>query len=125
MGSRAPLGIARFMLPVPQLVWRRGFASVARDTAKAVRFMGRDHHTVRDFVVAELPRKAEPLSAEYIAGQVGLSAERVTALLAELERRMVFLFRSDGLRVSWAYPVTVDDTPHRVELSTGERLNAA
>jgi hypothetical protein len=43
----------------------------------------------------------------------------------ELERNLFFLDRAGGEEVSWAFPVTADDTGHRLVFSTGERLDAA
>ncbi len=42
-----------------------------------------------------------------------------------LEKHMTFVFRNEQGAVTWAYPVTVDRTPHRVAFSTGERVYAA
>ena len=47
------------------------------------------------------------------------------AILDDLEKRMTFLYRNPQGCVTWAYPVTVDRTPHRVEFSSGEKLYAA
>jgi len=49
----------------------------------------------------------------------------VNTILEDLERHMTFLFRNDDGAVIWAYPVTVDRTPHHVKLSTGEQVYAA
>jgi hypothetical protein len=38
---------------------------------------------------------------------------------------MTFLFRNEQGAVAWAYPVTVDRTPHYVTFSTGEQVYAA
>ena len=38
---------------------------------------------------------------------------------------MTFLFRNSQGAVTWAYPVTVEPTPHRVAFSTGEEVYAA
>jgi hypothetical protein len=44
----------------------------------------------------------------------------VVAILDELEEHLTFVFRGDRRAVSWAYPVTVDETPHHASFSTGE-----
>ena len=87
--------------------------------------MSEEHHRVRDFVVRELPRVGAPLTPEFIAQQLGLSLVRVVALLDELEQNMTYLFRNEEGAVAWAYPVTVDRTPHRVTFSSGEQVYAA
>jgi hypothetical protein len=87
--------------------------------------MTEEHHLVRDFAVRELPRVGEPLQSEFIAQELGLPLARVIAVLDELEKNMTFLYRGDGEAVTWAYPVTVDQTPHQVTFSTGEQIHAA
>jgi hypothetical protein len=65
------------------------------------------------------------LSPESIAQAVNLPVDRVVAILDDLEKHMTFLFRNEEGAVTWAYPVTVDQTPHHVALSTGEMAYAA
>lgn len=114
------LGLGRAMLPVPPTIWKRHLGGGAH-----LDFMSDDHHRVREFVVRELPRLATPLSPATIAERLNLSEKRVVNLLDDLERHMTFLFRSDGESVTWAYPVTVEQTPHRIGYSTGEQGYAA
>ena len=45
---------------------------------------------------------------------------RVVSILEELEKHLTFVFRGDQRVVTWAYPVTVDETPHHASFSTGE-----
>ena len=82
--------------------------------------MSEDHHRVRDFSVLELPRSGSPLSPASIAAQLDLDVPRVTSILDDLEKHLTFLFRNDRGEVTWAYPVTVDETPHHASFSTGE-----
>jgi len=87
--------------------------------------MSEEHHLVRDFAVRELPRVGEPLPPELIAQALELPLARAVALLDDLEEGMTFLFRDEQGAVTWAYPVTVDQTPHHVTFSTGEQVYAA
>jgi hypothetical protein len=87
--------------------------------------MSEEHHLVRDFTVRELPRTGKPIPPERIAQALGLPPAHVVALLDELEKGMTFLFRNEEGAVTWAYPVTVDPTPHRVTFSSGEGVYAA
>ena len=119
------LGLWRLMVPLPETVWQGQVAKGAEGTAAGLVFMSEDHHRVRDFAVMELPRAGKALSPEVIAGALDLPLTRVIALLDELERNMTFLFRNEQGAVSWAYPVTVDQTPHRITFSTGEQCYAA
>ena len=119
------MGMGRRMVPVPAAVWKGHLSKSAEHGRARVGFMTEAHHRVRDFVVLELPRAGKPLSAPYIAQCVGLPQEQVRVILDDLEKNMTFLYRGDGEAVDWAYPVTVDETPHHVTFSTGEEINAA
>jgi hypothetical protein len=114
------LGMGRQMLPIPHLVWQRHLKSEAH-----LDFMSPDHHRVRNLVVCELPRAGKPLGPEFIAQVLGLPSDQVVSILDDLERHMTFLFRDGQGAVAWAYPVTVEPTPHRVTFSTGEQIYAA
>lgn len=121
MKDRLLLGLGRRMVPIPRLVWRRLVRANARSTAAGLDFMSRDHHRVRDFVVTELPRCGKPLTPQAVATALQLPLPRVQTVLEELERHLTFLFRNPQGAVTWAYPVTVDATPHRASFSTGEQ----
>ena len=125
MADRLLSGIRRHMVPVPPLLWRRMMGRNARRVASELAFMVEDHHRVRDFVVRELPGFAAPMPSEFISRAIELPVDRVIGILDELERHMTFLFRNEQGAVAWAYPVTVDQTPHHMTFSTGERVNAA
>ncbi len=105
--------------------WEEGLSSAPAYFEKALGFMSSEHHLVRYFTVRELPKVGKPLSPEFIARELNLPVERVNAILDELEKNLTFLFRNERSAVVWAYPVTVDQTPHHAAFSTGERLYAA
>ena len=120
MSDRLLLGVGRRMIPIPRFVWQGLMKTNSRKLRAGLGFMSEDHHRVRDFVVTELPRAGGPLSAGLIAEKLDLAAERVEVILDELEKHMMFLARDDRGTVTWAYPVTVDETPHHAVFSTGE-----
>jgi hypothetical protein len=126
MNKSLLLGLWKYLLPVPRPLWQGQVAQSARQTTEyGLAFMSEDHHRVRDFVVVELPRIARPLSATLIAERLNLPVDRVTGILTDLEKHMTFLYRNPQGEVAWAYPVTVDHTPHRVTFSSGEQIYAA
>jgi hypothetical protein len=125
MKNRLMSGVWRYMLSVPPFLWEKQVLRSSRKIEAALGFMSRDHREVHHCVVRELPRVGRPLSPEEVAERVGLPVDRVAALLKDLEEHMTFLFRNRDGAVVWAYPVTVDRTPHRLTFSTGEELYAA
>ena len=114
------MGIGRHTVPIPRAVWQsqvRGDADLS--------FMSADHHRIRNFAVTELPRARRALPPEAFARQLDLPLACVVAMLDDLESHMTFLYRNEQGAVAWAYPVTVDATPHELAFSSGERINAA
>jgi len=110
---------------IPRQTWEQHLEQAPKDIAKTLSFMTNAHHLIRNFVVRELPRNGKPLSPELISAELNLSLSKTIEILDELEKNLFFLVRNQQGDVTWAFPVTVDKTPHRMTFSTGERLNAA
>ena len=125
MTDTAMMGIWQFIVPIPGKLWKEQIPKLAKQVVADPGFMSEEHSVVHRFVVSELPRVGEPLSPGFIAKELGLTIERVTAILDELEKHMTFLYRNNGEAVVWAYPVTIEETPHHITFSTGEQLYAA
>ncbi len=105
--------------------WAREVRAAPARISERLEFMSMDHHVVRRFAVCELVRTGRPVAPEVIASRTALGLDRVTDVLAELEEGLFFLVRNDDGDVTWAFPVTVDQTPHRLTFSTGKRLYGA
>lgn len=123
MRSRLWIGLGRYMVPVPRMLWQWQIRRSGSGTDLG--FMSEEHHLVREYVVRELPNVGEPLSPEFIAGKVGLPVDRVEGILQDLDKNMTFVCRNEQEAVVWAYPVTAATTPHHVTFSTGEQVHAA
>ncbi len=120
MNKKVLLGVWRYLLPIPPHIWTR---QVGGDFH--LDFLSAEHQRVRNFVVLELPKRAQPLAPGWIASKLQMREERVVQILDDLERHKTFLFRNPNGEVTWAYPVTADQTPHHMTFSTGEQVNAA
>ncbi|MDJ0831495.1 MAG: hypothetical protein QNI92_16700 [Desulfobacterales bacterium] len=125
MANQLMTGYWRFMLSIPPFLWKKQIAKVKRKIETELQFMSADHRRVHHFVVRELPCVGKALSPQYIADKLNLPVDQMESILGELEAKMTFLFRNPTGEVIWAYPVTVERTPHQVTFSTGERLFAA
>lgn len=125
MNNNLLMGLLRWVVPVPRVVWQWQISERARHMDAGLDFMSAEHHQVRNFVVREIPRVGKPLPPEFIAQSLNLSLDRTKIILDDLEAHMSFLFRNEQGAVAWAYPVTADETPHLLALSTGEQVHAA
>ena len=125
MSEKIMTGVGKHMLKIPDFLWRKQLASEKGKIASETRFVTPEIRRVHHFVVRELPGCGGPMSPEFVAEGVDLPLDRVTAILDELEAHMTFLFRNGDGAVVWAYPVTVEETPHRLTFSSGETLYAA
>lgn len=118
-------GLGQHLVPIPHFVWQKHVSKAGHDTQAGLGFMSEEHHRVRNWVVKELPRIGEPLSPDWVARTLNLPVARVTDILDDLEKHMTFLFRNEQGAVTWAYPVTIDRTPHHLTFNTGEQAYAA
>lgn len=117
--------LGRYGTRLPASLWWRAVGRVGRRAARRLAGLSADHRRIRRLAVTEIIRTGHPVTPERLGADAGVDATRVPGLLDDLEREKVFLFRGDGSAVNWAYPVTAEETPHRIRLETGERFFAS
>ncbi|MFQ5595472.1 MAG: hypothetical protein ACE5HA_15095 [Anaerolineae bacterium] len=125
MSETVLLGQGRQIIEIPREMWEQHLAQVPQHSESRLSFMSQVHHQVRYFVVKELASQGRPIQPEVIAQALQLPPAQVAIILDDLERELFFLVRDERGAVAWAYPVTVEPTPHRLSFSTGERLYGA
>ena len=119
------LGLGYRMLPIPWFIFKRLLQRASKKTRRILGNLDEEHRRVHHFIVRTLPDLGRPMPPDYIADHLGLDKNRVIRILDELERRLIYVFRSGGQDVVWAYPITVEPTPHRVQYSSGQAIWAA
>ena len=125
MSGQIIVGEGRELRKVPDDAFLNAVNHLPERMAERLAFMSRDHHTVRDFVVREMPRQHRPLSPRQIARITGIDFHRVSTILSELEEHLFFLVRNSQGDVNWAFPVTTDPTAHRLSFSTRDNIFGA
>jgi hypothetical protein len=125
MSDMVLLGRGGQILKIPMATWKKHLTQTPEHSQNRLSFMTEAHYRVRYFVVKELALKQKPLEPEFISMALNIPLAQVTDILEELERKLFFLVRNEQAAVAWAYPVTVETTPHRLNFSTGERLFGA
>lgn len=119
------LGRDQKIIEIPLAMWEQHLAQIPQHSQSRLNFMTEAHHRIRYFAVKEIANKQKPIEPELIAKELNMPLEQVNAILEELERRLFFLVRNEQGAVAWAYPVTVETTPHKLNFLSGERLYAA
>ena len=125
MANQLMIGLWRYMIKAPPLLWQKQITNATKKFKKELAFMTDEHRRVHHFVVRQLPSLGQPMPPSYVAEQLNVPLDRVVSILDDLEKHMTFLYRNPQGDVIWAYPVTVEKTPHHVTFNTGEQLYAA
>ena len=125
MNDTVLIGRGDTISSIPQTDWEQEVNSAPEQISQRLAFMSHEHHLVRNFVVRELPRLGRPITLRAISRALRISRTRTSTIVEDLERNLFFLVRQGGKEVSWAFPVTVENTGHSLVFSTGERLDAA
>jgi hypothetical protein len=113
------------MLSIPPFLWETQISRAKKKLEAEFGFMTDEHRSVHHCIVRELPKVGEPISPEFITDKLAIPYDRVKSILDDLEEHMTFICRNSEGSVVWAYPVTVERTPHLVTFSTGEQIYAA
>ncbi len=119
------LGRDQKILEFPLATWKQHLAQIPQHSQLRLSFMTETHHQIRYFVVKEMVYLQKPLGPEFISEKLNLPGELVKSILDELEKKLFFLVRDERGAVAWAYPVTVEPTPHKIDFSSGEQLYGA
>ena len=125
MSNHAISGIWRFMIKVPPSLWEKQIKKHRLNVLAGMGFMTPVHRRVHHHVVRSIPGRSTPLPPEEIAKALDLEIGGVKNILTDLEKQMTFLFRDKSGAVTWAYPVTVEKTPHHLTFDDGKTCYAA
>lgn len=125
MNDKVLLGRDQQIVEIPRSLWEQHLSQIPLHSQDRLNFMTDAHHRIRYFVVKEMVSRQKPIEPEVISEKLKMPLKRVNFILEELERKLFFLVRNEQGAVAWAYPVTVETTPHRLVFSSGERLYGA
>jgi hypothetical protein len=125
MEGKILLGRDREILEIPEATWKQDLAQIPQHSQARLNFMTDAHHQIRYFVVKEMVIRQKPVEPESISEKLNIPLKRVNFLLEELERKLFFLVRNEQGAVAWAFPVSVEITPHKLSFASGERLYGA
>jgi len=111
---------------VDEAAWKNAVAAHVTHMPQRLAFMTPAHHRVRNAAVRLLPGNGgRPLSVQQLAAAARVPEREARAIAAELERNLFFVVREGEDHISWAFPVTVDPTPHELGFGSGETIFGA
>jgi len=119
------MGIGKFMVPIPLAISNSGLKKGVSGAETKAQLLSEKERRVHHFVVRKMASVDEPIKAELVAEETGLPVDEVEKAIEKLESLKTFLYRSDGKGIDWAYPLSLDDTGHRMTVTTGESFHAA
>jgi len=79
------------------------------------------HH----FIVKQMAIAKEPITIEFIGEKLNMSLNRVKEIVEKLEAMKTFCYRYDSPGINWAYPLSLENTGHKMTAGTGEQFFAA
>ena len=119
------LGFHGLMMRLPHLLSEKG-AKKGEVGAKANSdCLSRQEREVHHFIVQKMATVKDPITAELIADELAMPEDRVLQIVNKLENLKTFLYRDDGERINWAYPLSLENTGFRMTASSGEQFFAA
>lgn len=119
------MGIGKFMVPIPLVISNKGLEKGVSGAKAKAELLSEEERKVHYFVVKKMAGAKEPITAELAGEELGMPLERVEKIIDKLEGLKTFLYRSDGKGINWAYPLSLDDTGHKMTASSGEQFSAA
>jgi len=119
------MGIGKFMVPIPLVISNSGLKKGVSGAKAKAQHLSEEERKVHHFVVRKMASVDEPIKAQLVAEETGFTVDEVEKAIDKLESLKTFLYRSDGRGIDWAYPLSLDDTGHRMTVTTGESFNVA
>jgi hypothetical protein len=119
------MGIGKFMIPIPLAISNSGLKKGVSGAESKAQLLTEEERRIHHFVVRKMASVEKPIRAELVADEIGLPVSEVENAIDKLESLKTFLYRSDGRAIDWAYPLSLDETGHRMTVDTGDQFNAA
>jgi hypothetical protein len=119
------IGIWRFMLPLPMAISAKGVKRSVSGAKTKADLLSKEERKVHHFIVKQMAIAKEPILAEFIGEKLNISLNRVKDIVEKLEGMKTFCYRYNSQGINWVYPLSFEDTGHKITVSTGEQFFAA
>jgi hypothetical protein len=119
------MGFRGFMMRIPPFLSDKGARKGEKGAKANADSLSNEERRVHHFIVKKMAVVKAPITAELIAGEMGMPSDQVNIIVNKLENLKTFIYRSDGKGINWAYPFTLENTGFRMTASSGEQFFAA
>ena len=119
------VGFRGFMMRIPPVLSEKGAKRGEKGAKANADCLSEDERRVHHFIVMKMAVVNDPITAELVAYELGMPNDRVFEIIDKLENLKTFIFRSDGIGINWAYPLSLENTGFRMTASSGEQFFAA
>jgi hypothetical protein len=119
------MGFRGFMMRIPPLLSDKGTKKGEKSVKANAACLSEEERKVHHFIVMKMAVVKDPITAELIAGELGMLIDRVLKIIDKLESLKTFIYRDDGKGINWAYPLSLENTGFRMTASSGEQFFAA
>ena len=119
------MGFRGLMLRVPPFLSERGSKRGAKGAKANAERLTDEERRVHHHIVLKMMHAREPYTAEMLADELGIGIDRMEEIADKLENLKTFIYRSDGKRIDWAYPLSLENTGFQMSASSGEQFSAA
>ncbi len=119
------IGFRGFMMRIPPVISDKGAKRGEKGAKANADSLSKEERRVHHFIVMKMAVVKDPITAELIANELGMPNDQAHEIINKLENLKTFIFRSDGKRINWAYPLSLENTGFRMTASSGEQFFAA
>src|SRR5210317_461747 len=104
------VGFRGFMMRIPPVLSEKGAKRGEKGAKANADCLSEDERRVHHFIVMKMAVVNDPITAELVAYELGMPNDRVFEIIDKLENLKTFIFRSDGIGINWAYPLSLENT---------------
>ena len=119
------MGFQGVMMRIPPLLSDKGAKKGEKGAKENADRLSKEERRVHHFIVMKMAVVKTPITAELIAGELGMPKDQVQQYINKLENLKTFIYRDDGEGINWAYPLSLENTGFRMRASSGEQFFAA
>ena len=119
------MGFWGLMMRIPPFLSDRGARTGEKGAKANADSLSKEERRVHHYIVMKMAVVKDPIAEALIAGELGMPSDQVNEIIDKLENLKTFIYRSDGKRINWAYPLSLENTGFRMTASSGEQFFAA